>query len=470
MSITGTKGNIEIAKGLANVGLSACVYNTALSLPQVLAEVPVTSTTTGTVMVPCQGHNLLMVMVAGTDAAGETIGYHALGAIPSRRTDYPSGNIVEKAAEGVWTLGLKQVGTGGAFIEASTSLWADTVTETTSNGVSRPYSPADDTAAYLLIDCSRYQFVIIQASRNGQTAATFDIITQVCDSMGGFASIDLGDAADIATATLQGAANTLLGTIDTDTGLISGGIGTTADAPLAGDTAETTTVRTGISLWKRAVNKLIEIKALLVKGTAGTTASIAVTVATDDAVIGATDASVAAAGGVGSVSAKLRKLTTDLSTIDADTGSIKTNTDTLVAGGGGGYVRQDSTSTIAKETGGNLAAVAADMNELTTAPVASALTRLPPVVIGTPGTPVVLIASETFATKLILQAGRATAANASPVSIGGNIAYTTDLQVQLAPGDTYVVEDRLGRKFDMNLIYIDGVNTDDGVRGQYFPA
>lgn len=40
-------------------------------------------------------------------------------------------------------------------------------------------------------------------------------------------------------------------------------IGATTDTPLAGETAEGATARTGISLWKRAVNKLIEIKALL---------------------------------------------------------------------------------------------------------------------------------------------------------------------------------------------------------------
>jgi hypothetical protein len=34
--------------------------------------------------------------------------------------------------------------------------------------------------------------------------------------------------------------------------------------------------------------------------------------------------------------------------------SVKTNSDTLVTAGGGGYVRQDSTATIAKESGGNL--------------------------------------------------------------------------------------------------------------------
>ena len=38
--------------------------------------------------------------------------------------------------------------------------------------------------------------------------------------------------------------------------------------------------------------------------------------------------------------------------------TIKTNTDPLVAAGGGGYMRQDSTATIAKETGGNLDEIA----------------------------------------------------------------------------------------------------------------
>lgn len=38
--------------------------------------------------------------------------------------------------------------------------------------------------------------------------------------------------------------------------------------------------------------------------------------------------------------------------------SIKTNTDSFVVAGAGGYVRQDSTATIAKESGGNLATIA----------------------------------------------------------------------------------------------------------------
>ena len=118
----------------------------------------------------------------------------------------------------------------------------------------------------------------------------------------------------------------------------------------------------------------------------------------------------------------------------------------------------------------SLAAAAADLNELTAAPVAKALTRLVPVAIAAAGTPVKLIAAETFATKLIVQAGKILGANTGLISIGTNVAYTTDLQVQLSPGDTYVVEARPGCKFDIALIYIDGVNVADGVRGQYMPA
>lgn len=55
-------------------------------------------------------------------------------------------------------------------------------------------------------------------------------------------------------------------------------------------------------------------------------------------------------------------------------GTIKTNTDPLVASGAGAYVRQDSNATIAKETGGNLAATAtsvASIDSKLTAPLST---------------------------------------------------------------------------------------------------
>lgn len=48
----------------------------------------------------------------------------------------------------------------------------------------------------------------------------------------------------------------------------------------------------------------------------------------------------------------------DPATENGNLASVKTNTDPLVASGGGAYVRQDSTATIAKESGGNLATLA----------------------------------------------------------------------------------------------------------------
>lgn len=58
------------------------------------------------------------------------------------------------------------------------------------------------------------------------------------------------------------------------------------------------------------------------------------------------------------------KLTSQATGAKQDTGNtslgtIKTNTDPLVVAAAGGYVRQDSTATIAKESGGNLATLAA---------------------------------------------------------------------------------------------------------------
>ena len=118
-------------------------------------------------------------------------------------------------------------------------------------------------------------------------------------------------------------------------------------------------------------------------------------------------------------------------------------------------------------TEASAAAMAADLNELTAGPVEKTPTFLAAVIIETPETPTVLAANNTFFRYAMLQAGRAAAANAKPISIGGNTAYTSQLQTQLAPGDTMVLEPPPGTKWDLNDFYIDGENTDDGVRIMY---
>ena len=118
-------------------------------------------------------------------------------------------------------------------------------------------------------------------------------------------------------------------------------------------------------------------------------------------------------------------------------------------------------------TEASASAAAADLNELTAAPVVKVPTFLAAVIIGTPGTPGALAADGTFFRYAVLQAGRAAAANAALISIGGNTAYTSQRQTELAPGDTLVLEPPAGTKWDLNDFYIDGVNTDDGVRIMY---
>jgi len=118
-------------------------------------------------------------------------------------------------------------------------------------------------------------------------------------------------------------------------------------------------------------------------------------------------------------------------------------------------------------TEASAAAMAADLNELTAAPVAKVPTFLAAVIVGTPGTPLVLAADGTFFRTATLQAGRAAAANASLISIGGNTAYTSQRATELAPGETWTITAPAGTKYDLNDFYIDGVNTDDAVRIVY---
>ncbi len=172
----------------------------------------------------------------------------------------------------------------------------------------------------------------------------------------------------------------------------------------------------------------------------------------------------------GSQAAQLRIISDDLGTIDGDTGTIKTNTDTLVIVGGGGYIRQDSNDTIAKETGGNLAAAASDLNELTAAPVA----KVPlAVVMPLPGSPepTEIVASETFATAVYLTAARAGGDNTGDIFIGlADVVSGSKNYHKLSPGATFEYVCRAGTKVDLQSFLIDGETGTDGVIGHYEPV
>ena len=106
-----------------------------------------------------------------------------------------------------------------------------------------------------------------------------------------------------------------------------------------------------------------------------------------------------------------------------------------------------------------------------TVPVAKTLTVVTKAVT-TAGTGVPLVASETFARKVWLNARKATGANTGMVYIGTSaVDMTTDQQMALAPGDAITIDPGPGCKIDLATIYIDcATGNTDGVTGWYIPV
>ena len=121
-------------------------------------------------------------------------------------------------------------------------------------------------------------------------------------------------------------------------------------------------------------------------------------------------------------------------------------------------------------TEASAAAIAADLNELTAAPVAKAWVMGGAVVASGP-LPAPLAASETFARKVVMTAVKADGtANTGIIYVGdANLVDTTAACIQLAPGDSLTLEGSPGTKFDLNLLELDGPNVADGVRYIYQP-
>ena len=115
-----------------------------------------------------------------------------------------------------------------------------------------------------------------------------------------------------------------------------------------------------------------------------------------------------------------------------------------------------------------LKAIAADLAELTGAPVAKTLTPLVKEV-AVSGTRVALVASETFARKAYLQAKKTAGANTGLIYIGDVTVDVDGPQISShAPGDFIVIDYGPGTKFDLATVYIDcAVGNTDGVTGWY---
>ncbi len=410
--------------------LSANAYNTALSALASYTSVPLTDATIGrTVLIPA-GEPFILLRFAGTTTANHTFTVRVHGLQHVRP---PTDSGVDTFAPvpmvtATVTLGALTLGTPGAPIESAAALWADTIAKTTTEASPfiNIYSPADDTIAAMLVDGTAFDAIVVDVTRAAGSAVTIDVIAN-----------QSSDQQAIANVT-----GTLVGTI--------AGIGSTTDDVLAAETLEDSTARTGVSLWKRAVNKLIAILAGLGTPTADCVADNTTAAAT-----------ATAATGIG----LWKRIVNLLIAIHNHFGVAGT------ANAGVLSVQGIASGTTLPVTEASAAAIAADTNELTAAPVAKTLTVVTKAVT-TSGTGVPLVATETFARKVWLCAKKDAGANTGVVYLGtATVDATTPQQIELAPGDIFVLEMPAGTKIDLATIYIDcaAANT-DGVTGWYIPV
>lgn len=188
--------------------LSASTYNVALTMP-VPMPAPPSQGEDGVGLLDTAELNRAQFFFAGTNAENETFAYQVIGLLElggERKVYMP-----ERIGVGVITLGAKTLGAAGDFLESATAFIADTITKTDDNGRSWINSPGSDEIANLMIDVSRYQFVYVQVTRNGQTAATMTILgSSYLDSTSHVVNDVEVAGIGLATAALQTALNALL--------------------------------------------------------------------------------------------------------------------------------------------------------------------------------------------------------------------------------------------------------------------
>lgn len=150
---------------------SANQTTTSVADPADSATAPSTATagvidlraSTGEGLVP----NLVRFEFFGTDAADEAFNYAVFG-WASNGTSWSA----TKLAAGVATLGAKTgVASGGVL---DTEYYADTLTVATGGEENVTWavsSPADDTKAWLLLDCAGFPFLQVKVDKNTAAAA-----------------------------------------------------------------------------------------------------------------------------------------------------------------------------------------------------------------------------------------------------------------------------------------------------------
>jgi len=150
-----------------------------------------------------------------------------------------------------------------------------------------------------------------------------------------------------------------------------------------------------------------------------------------------------------------------------------TRADTAVADGRYGELQMTANGDLRvkdEDANTDLDAIVADLAELTSAPVEKTPVKVTQFVAAA-STAEALVASQTFAKVLHLQARKVDGDNTGNVFIGlSDLDQGAAELFELTPGATQELVMPAGDKVDLNNIYVDADNNDDGVVGWYIPA
>jgi len=244
------------SKAISRLVVDGSTDTAALSAPAVATASASSWTNT-------EDFSIARLVFGGTNLADEIVNYQVILWTPCRDASGAMIFFPDIVAKGAYTLGAITLPT---TVVAADGFVADTVTDTIGRTGSLPYSPADDSIAKLDIDVRNAMYLSVETDLD--TAAAAYVFCQLGESLASMGDISV-DGLGLATSALQGTTNTALGTIETDIEATNTALGTIETDVEATNTA-----------------------------------------------IGATDAALVAAGAVGSVTAKLRRLTTDLAVVN----------------------------------------------------------------------------------------------------------------------------------------------------------
>jgi len=160
-------------------------------------------------VIACSMAHQVRLIFAGTAAQNKDFSYQVSGV---QKLSDKSIWMAEKIAAGVATLG------NCALTAMTNGLVADTLTETTGSQYARAFSPANDAPASLTIDVTNFDFLVVDVTTSGASAAPTTMCVLAAQStLPQSGNLPLNAAMDIGDVNLRNVAGTVINPATEDT-------------------------------------------------------------------------------------------------------------------------------------------------------------------------------------------------------------------------------------------------------------